>query len=214
VSTSQKAQLPEGWRWAKLGGHDGVAKIVNGSTPSTGVPRFWNGHISWATPADLGKLDDIYLYNTERKITDEGYKSCSTQLLPIGTILFTSRAPVGHIAIAGNQMCTNQGFKSLIPRKGIDSLYLYFAIRAIIPEILKKAHGNTFDELTKPALSQFEIPLPPTTDQQNEIGLLLRNKIESIKSMRLGAEQKLEAVTALPAATLREFFNLREVVNA
>lgn len=207
MSARTKNALPTGWRWARIGGHDGIATIVNGSTPSSGEPRFWNGNILWTTPADLGKLDDIYLRDTERKITEEGYNSCSTQLLPAGTVLLTSRAPVGNIAIAAHEMCTNQGFKSLVPREGVDSLYVYFAVRAIVPQIQKKAHGNTFNELTKPALSQFEIPLPPTFEEQREIGFRLRDTVETTRRLRRAAERQIEVCDAFELSFLQQTFD-------
>lgn len=207
MKITSKQPLPAGWQWITIGGPTGASKIVNGSTPSSAEPRYWGGNIQWATPADVGKLDDIYLFQTERTITEEGYKSCSTQLLPVGTVLLTSRAPVGNIAIAAREMCTNQGFKSLIPRDGVDSLYLYFAIKAIIPQIQEKAHGNTFDEITKPALCQLEIAFPPTIEEQRSIAKKLKQSIDIARAMRTAAERQLEAVSALPAATLREFFN-------
>lgn len=198
--------LPEGWRRARLTGPDGIADIVNGSTPSSTEARFWDGEILWVTPSDLGKLDDIYLWDTERKITDEGYKSCSTQLVPKGTVLLTSRAPVGSIAIAGKELCTNQGFKNLMPRKVVDSLYLYFAIRSLVPAIQKKAHGNTFDEITKEALSVFVIPLPPTKKEQEEIARTVESKLNRIKGMRRAAEMQLNAMIAFEFSLLRDSF--------
>lgn len=139
--------LPEEWQWEKLGGKKGVANIINGSTPSTDNPEYWDGDILWATPSDLGKLSSIHIDDTERKITQAGLDSCSTTLLPVGTVLLTSRAPVGNLAITKKPICTNQGFKSFIPKEEINSLYLYFAIKKIVPAIQKQSHGNTFTEI-------------------------------------------------------------------
>lgn len=107
---------------------------------------------------DIGRLKSIYIDHTERKITHAGLNSCSTTLLPAGSVLLTSRAPVGNLAIAKHSICTNQGFKSFIAKEGINNLYLYFAIKKIVPEIQKLSHGNTFKEVTKETVKKFKIP--------------------------------------------------------
>lgn len=118
--------LPKGWKMVKLGE---IAQIISGSTPRTNVSEYWDGDITWMTPADLSKFNSIEIYDSARKITEGGYKSCSTTMLPAGTVLFSSRAPIGHLAIAGKEMCTNQGFKSLIPCEKANSFYLYFILK-------------------------------------------------------------------------------------
>ncbi|MFV9690955.1 MAG: restriction endonuclease subunit S, partial [Desulfobacteria bacterium] len=104
---------PNGWRKCQIGD---IAKIVSGATPKTKIKEYWNGDILWATPKDLGQMHSIEISDTERKITKAGYESCSTNLLPPGSV---SRAPIGHLAINTKPMCTNQGFKSLIPKDRI-----------------------------------------------------------------------------------------------
>ncbi len=203
----EKRKLPQGWKWAKLGGKLGVANIINGSTPATDNPQYWDGDILWATPSDISKLNSIYIDNTERKITESGLASCSTALLPAGTILLTSRAPVGNIAIASKEICTNQGFKSFKPKATVDSLYLYFAIKAIIPEIIKQSHGNTFVEITKELIQHFEIPLPPSIDEQKNIALKLEKSMNETEKMRRASKKQLEAIEAMSSAMLRGVFN-------
>lgn len=203
-------KLPEGWRWAKLGGENGITNIVNGSTPSTDVPEYWDGDILWATPSDFGNLHSIYIEDTERKITKAGLDSCSTTLLPVGTVLLTSRAPVGNLAVAKKLMCTNQGFKSFVPKESVSSLYLYFAIKNIVPEIQKISHGNTFTEITKELVSDFKIPLPPTPGDQIAIANELERKMAEVEKLRNAADWQSEAVKALPAAVLREVFEFEE----
>ena len=202
--------MPDGWRWVKLGGKNGITNIVNGSTPSTDVSEYWNGDILWATPTDFGNLRSIYIENTERKITQAGLDSCSTTLLPVGTVLLTSRAPVGNLAIAKKPMCTNQGFKSFVPKESVSSLYLYFAIKKIVPEIQKISHGNTFTEITKELVSDFKIPLPPTPDDQIAIANELEHKIVEIEKIRQAAVRQKEAITAMQGAILREAFPYKE----
>jgi type I restriction enzyme S subunit len=126
MPTDMRKALPKGWKWVKLGE---AADVISGSTPRTNVPEYWNGDIVWVTPADLSNLGTIEINDSQRKITKEGYESCSTTILPAGTVLLSSRAPIGHLAITGKEMCTNQGFKSLIPKKSLHSYYLYFVLK-------------------------------------------------------------------------------------
>lgn len=105
-----------------------LADIQSGGTPSTSNEEFWNGDIRWCTPSDITKNNNIYLQDTERRITEKGVENSSAILLPIGTILLCTRATIGEMAIANIPMCTNQGFKNLIPHKGVDSLFLYYIL--------------------------------------------------------------------------------------
>ncbi len=109
--------LSNGWRWVKL---KDVAKVVSGSTPKSGVAEFWDGDIVWITPTDLGKLKEPQIYDSARRVTESGYKSCSTALVPKGTVVISSRAPIGHLGIAQVPLCTNQGCKSFIPGDNLD----------------------------------------------------------------------------------------------
>lgn len=202
--------MPQGWKWVKLGGKFGVADIINGSTPATDNPQYWDGDILWATPSDISKLNSIYIDNTERKITESGLASCSTSLLPAGTILLTSRAPVGNIAIANKEICTNQGFKSFKPKATVDSLYLYFAIKAIIPEIIKQSHGNTFVEITKDLIQHFEVPLPPSVNEQKNIATKLEKRRHEIEEMRQAALRQKGAAEVMQGAILRKIFPFKE----
>lgn len=210
MKDNEKCKLPTGWRWAKLGGKNGIAEIVNGATPSTDEPQYWNGDILWATPADVGNLQSIYIEDTERKITKAGLDSCSTKLLPVDTVLLTSRAPVGNLAITRKPLCTNQGFKSFVPKDDITPLYLYFAIRTIIPDILKDVHVNTFGEITKEQIQHFEILLPPTIDDQIRIATQLEGKMVEAEKMLQAALRRKEAVSAMQGAILREVFPWEE----
>ncbi|MFA5153738.1 MAG: restriction endonuclease subunit S, partial [Clostridia bacterium] len=107
----KEKELPEGWEWKRLGE---IGKIFSGSTPSTSNSEYFDGEIPWITPADLSNFDGIYIEHGKKNITELGLKSSSTQLLPKDTILFSSRAPIGYVAIAANPVTTNQGFKNLV----------------------------------------------------------------------------------------------------
>jgi type I restriction enzyme S subunit len=178
---------PKRWEIKKLGE---VTGIVSGSTPRTNVPEYWNGDILWITPADLSNLATIEINDSERKITKEGYASCSTTILPIGTVLLSSRAPIGHLAIAGKAMCTNQGFKSLIPQTSVNSYYLYFALRYFKERLISLGSGATFKEISKSSVEKFEIPIPHLPLQQ-EFATLVED-IEAEKARQAESRKKLD----------------------
>ncbi|MVM34737.1 restriction endonuclease subunit S, partial [Spirosoma sp. HMF4905] len=121
-----------------------IGQIVSGSTPSRSTKEYWNGNIPWVTPKELTRLDTPYLNDSQEKITEEGYKSCSARILPKGSILFSSRAPIGLVAVTNIEVCTNQGFKSIIPNEDIDSLYLYYALKHYKRELNLLGTGTTF----------------------------------------------------------------------
>ena len=104
---------------------DEIGEIIGGATPSTKIEEYYGGTIPWITPKDLSSYEDRYIAYGERNITEKGLASCSAKLLPKGTILFTSRAPIGYVAIASQEMCTNQGFKNVVANEKVDSLFLY-----------------------------------------------------------------------------------------
>jgi type I restriction enzyme, S subunit len=147
-------------------------EIINGSTPSRIIPEYWGGDINWFTPKDLSNLHGKFINESPEKITPKGYSSCSTSMLPANSLLYTSRAPIGHIAINKIECCTNQGFKSLIPKKGVDVNYLYYTLKQFTPQLQNLGNGATFKELSKATISEFKIPLPPL-DQQKKIASIL-----------------------------------------
>src|SRR5581483_6629052 len=123
-------ELPPGWTETTLGE---VTTIVSGSTPKTGVPAYWGGDVRWITPDDLSKNRLKRISVGARSLTRAGYESCSTTLMPEGTVLYTSRAPIGYVAIAGGPVCTNQGFKSFVPSDAVASEYLYWHLTYVTP---------------------------------------------------------------------------------
>lgn len=151
------------WRAVPLGA---CCQIVSGGTPSRTVPEYWDGNIPWATPKDLSSLDEPVLRETYEKISAAGYRSSSATLLPKGSILFSSRAPIGLVGIAGMEMCTNQGFKSLVPGEGVDSGYLYWCMKRMAPRIADLGTGATFKEVSKAVMERVSIPLPPISEQK------------------------------------------------
>ncbi len=157
--------LPDNWEIRKLGDPD-LCKIVSGATPKTNEPSYWNGNILWITPKDLSNFEGFEIFDTKKKITKAGYESCSTHILPKGTVLMSSRAPIGYLAIAGNELCTNQGFKSFICTEKMNNRYLFYYLKSIVPQLEQLGSGSTFNELSKTKAEQIEIPLPPRYIQE------------------------------------------------
>ncbi|WP_297811117.1 restriction endonuclease subunit S [uncultured Methylophaga sp.] len=176
-------------------------EIISGSTPSRNKAEFWDGEINWFTPKDLSRIKSKYISEAPEKITALGLKSCSTTLLPKNSLLLSSRAPIGHIAITTIEACTNQGFKSLMPNKNLDVEYLYFAIKNIIPQLKDLGNGATFKEISKSTLSKVQIPIPPLAEQK-QIATIL----DAADSLRLKDQQLVEHYTALSQSLFLEMF--------
>lgn len=172
--------LPVGWRLESLAN---CCEIISGSTPSRSNPQYWGGDILWVTPTNLSSLQGRIVEDTKEKITQLGYESCSTTIIPPGSILFSSRATIGLVAIAGKPLCTNQGFKNLVPKPGVNSNYLYWCMRYFTPHLAAQAKGAIFPEISKKTISNFVIPLPPI-EEQKRLGTIL-NKADDIRRQRL-----------------------------
>ena len=159
------------WEQRKLGE---LAEIVGGGTPSTSVDSYWDGDIDWYAPAEIG--EQIYLKSSQRKITEEGLNKSSAKILPVGTVLFTSRAGIGKTAILLKEGCTNQGFQSIVPNK--DKLDSYFIFTR--SEELKRygetvGAGSTFVEVSGKQMVSMELMMPTTMDEQQKIGEYFSN---------------------------------------
>ena len=155
---SELGLIPQGW---KVGCLDEVCDIVGGSTPSKAKEEYYteNG-IAWLTPKDLSVSNNKFTARGGIDITKEGYDSCSTKLMPKGTVLFSSRAPIGYITIAKNEICSNQGFKSAVP-KYAGTAFLYCFLKAATPEIENKATGSTFKEASGALMKSLQLAIPP-----------------------------------------------------
>src|SRR5216683_780000 len=161
--------LPPGWVLTSIGE---VCAVVSGATPKTGVTEYWGGDIPWVTPDDMSRNPAKIMNGGRRFLTRAGYESCSTRLLPAGSVLFSSRAPIGYVAIAGREICTNQGFKTAVPPAGVDSSYLYWYLQHKTPEIESRASGTTFTEISGKGFAQTEMPLPPLREQHRIVTAL------------------------------------------
>ena len=176
--------LPDKWIWTTVGE---IGVVISGGTPSTQNPEFWGGDIDWITPADLSNYNNKYISKGARCITKTGLFYSSAKLLPKGSILFSSRAPIGYVAIANNDLTTNQGFKNLIPAKSLFSDYVYYYFKTIKPLAEKMASGTTFLELSATKFSQIPFPLPPLNEQHRIV-----SKIEELFSDLDHAEKGLK----------------------
>ena len=157
-------EIPKKWKWVQL---SSAGKIVGGGTPKTGITAYWGGKISWVTPADLGKINGRYISFGAKSITQTGLDNSSARLLPPGSVVYSSRAPIGHIAIAENELCTNQGCKSFVPNLGkIRTEWGYFCLIARTPDIISRASGTTFKEISGSGVGATWIPLPPLAEQR------------------------------------------------
>ena len=155
-------KLPKGWAWCRLGD---IGEIIGGGTPSTSIEEYWNGEISWITPADLSNYSDKYIAQGKRNITQLGLDNSSAKLIPKGSILFSTRAPIGYVVIADRPLSTNQGFKSLSLSINISEEFVYYFLLAEKERIKLLASGTTFQELSASAFSKILIPLPPLAEQ-------------------------------------------------
>lgn len=155
---SELGMIPEGW---KVGTLDEIGEIVGGSTPSKAKPEYYTEHgIAWLTPKDLSVSNNKFTARGEIDITQEGYDSCSTKLMPHGSVLFSSRAPIGYISIAKNDICTNQGFKSVIPKLA-GTAFIYHFLKTSTKEIENRATGSTFKEASGALMKSIQLIIAP-----------------------------------------------------
>lgn len=150
-----------------------IGEVVGGATPSTKNPDNYDGNIAWITPKDLAGYNKVYISKGERNITEMGFKSCSTKILPKNSVLFSSRAPIGYVAISENDLCTNQGFKSIIPNNKIDYKFLYYLLKHNKNYIASKGSGSTFKEVSGSVMKGIELSIPKNIHAQKKISKIL-----------------------------------------
>src|SRR6266849_4017268 len=157
-----------GWHRKQIGD---VCEIVNGGTPKTGVPAYWEGQHLWITPAEMGKRLSPYVDDTERKITDLGLQDSSARILPSCSVILSSRAPIGHLVINTVPMATNQGCKGLVPRNGLQTKFLYYYLTSIVDFLNSLGTGTTFKELSGQKLKEVPVPVPALPEQQRIVAI-------------------------------------------
>ena len=172
-------RIPSHWTVRKI--KNGFS-IVSGATPKSDKPEYWDGDVAWITPADY-KTDDKYVGAGRRNLSDEGYASCGTTIVPTGSVIFSKRAPVGTVAINQVPLCTNQGCLSCIPNISADSEYFYYAMSVFTEQFGLFSSGTTFKEISATAFANFSMVFPPV-EEQKMIANHLSLKCSEIDSIR------------------------------
>ncbi len=177
-----------------------IGTVVGGSTPKTNVPQYWNGKYRWISPAEL-KTDSGIIYDSVKKITEAGIDSCSLRELPIGTVILSSRAPIGKVAIAGNTFYCNQGFKNIICNNKILPRYLYTLLLFNTEYLNKLGRGATFKEISKAIVENIRIPVPPI-----ELQTQFADFVEQVDKSKLEVQKSLEKLELLKKALMQKYF--------
>lgn len=183
--------------WVKIGT---VAEVVGGSTPKTEKIEYWDGDHCWITPSEIDE-DSYVIIDTDRKLTDAGIKSCSLKRLPIGTVLLSSRAPIGKVAIAGVEMYCNQGFKNLICSDKLTSVYVYYLLKYNSDYLNSLGRGATFKEISKSIVENISIPVPQI-ELQNEFV----HFVEKVNKIKTQIKQSLEKLETLKKSLMQKYF--------
>ena len=193
VQNMKKKDLPKGWKTVTVGE---IAEVIGGGTPSSKADEYWGGSIPWLTPKDLSGYDFRRVKSGKRNITDSGLANSSARLLPKNTVLVTSRAPIGYVALADNEIATNQGFKSLILNDGYDPDFFYYLIKYNVPTLEAVSSGTTFKEISGKAFKQIKFNVPPLPEQKAIAHILgsLDDKIELNRRMNETLESMAQAL--------------------
>jgi type I restriction enzyme S subunit len=156
-------KIPSSWEWTTVGE---IAHIIGGGTPRSDRPDFYGGNVPWVTPADLSGYTAKMISRGKRNITSAGLTNSSAKLMPADAVLFSSRAPIGYVAIAANPLATNQGFKSLLLAEGISADYIYYYLQRAKELAIERASGTTFLEISGKKMAQIPVPIAPAAEQK------------------------------------------------
>ena len=159
-----------------------LGTVVGGATPSTKIETNYGGSIPWITPKDLSTHKGRFISNGERNITEEGLSSCSAQMMPKNSVLFSSRAPIGYVAIASRPMCTNQGFKSVVPNEDTDYMFLYYLLLYYRDKIEALGSGTTFKEVSGSTMRSVRVRVPVHKKDQIAIARVLSSLDSKIET--------------------------------
>lgn len=185
--------MKAGWQIKTIGE---VCEVVNGGTPKTGVPAYWDGPHQWITPAEMGKRSTPYVQETARTITDTGLQNSSATPLPPLSVILSSRAPIGHLVINTAPISTNQGCKGLVPSRQIEYKFLYHYLSSIVDLLNDLGTGATFKELSGGKLKEVKIPVPPLPEQQRIVGIL-DEAFDGIATAKANAKKNLQNARAI-----------------
>jgi len=191
--------MRKGWTEATLGD---VADVIGGGTPSTTVPEYWGGEIVWLTPTEVVPRDGQMILDSERRITNEGLKNSGAQLLPAGSVILTSRASVGFVGISGVELCTNQGFQSLVPRDSVLAKFLMYWIQSNRVEFESRAAGSTFKEISRSNVRSIKMQLPALAEQRRIVNL-----VSSVDTYIDTLQRKADVARDARKAVLRELLS-------
>ena len=194
-----KYGIPSAWHKGQIGD---LAELVGGGTPDRAESRYWGGGIPWATPTDVTALQSRRIVATSECITEAGLDSAATRLLPAGTILYTSRATIGAIAVAGMPLCTNQGFANFLPKDGVNSDYLFHLLRFATSTVVRLGAGTTFLEVSKRDLKRLSVVIPDEPDEQRRIAAIL----DAADAVMERDKCVLQQVRLLRSGILQRFF--------
>src|SRR5690554_2848273 len=188
---------------------DDILSVKGGTTPSTNNPSFWNGNIHWTTPRDITTLNGIYLFDTERKITELGLSKISSGLLPKGTLLMSSRAPVGVLAFSEVPIAINQGYIAILDNKGYSKEFIYLWLKSNIDVVHSFSNGSTFMEISKSAFKTLQLLIPPK-QILSDFQLLVMPLFKKIKSN----QTQIRTLTALRDTLLPKLMSGEVKINS
>tara|TARA_R110002020_G_scaffold265136_2_gene479904 strand:- start:571 stop:1791 length:1221 start_codon:yes stop_codon:yes gene_type:complete len=194
-----------GWSISKM---SEVTNIISGGTPKSGISDYWFGDVKWITPKDMGKITGIYVSETGRNITQLGLEKSSAKLIPESSVILSTRAPIGHLAINKVPMATNQGCRGLVPKSTLDTKFLYYFLLKSVSLLNDLGSGTTFKELSKTALEKVEIPHPEITEQKRIVAIL-DQAFADIEQARAKTKQNLKNARELFESYLHQVFSLR-----
>ena len=196
--------MKEGWEYKKI---KDIGSVIGGTTPNTNIAEYWDGNFCWISPAELD--GSHYLYDSRKKITEAAVKAKSLKLLPAGTVILSSRAPIGKVVINKVPTYCNQGFKCVICGKEIYNEFLYWWLWGKTEYLNSLGTGATFKEISKKVVEDITIPVPPLSEQQSIVDYL-DSAFAKIDAMKANAEKALNEAKALFQASLKEMLEPKE----
>jgi restriction modification system, type I len=188
---------PQNKEWTKI---SDIGEVVSGSTPKTSIKEYWNGNICWITPAELSNMSGI-IYDSKKKITERGKSSCSLRMMPSRTVILSSRAPIGKVALLGKEMCCNQGFKNIICNEKVVPEYLYYLLGYNTIFLNSLGRGATFKEISKKIVGEIKVPLP-AKELQNQFAVFTRQ----VDKSKFAVQKSLEKTQLLFDSLMQEYF--------